>query len=84
MPRSPVCKLDRPFRTKIQERKEGLRKPCKIPLRDLRLISIGVAPQFIDRAKRLRWIVRIRGKRTVQNQSSRLKAPCCRCSSRRG
>jgi hypothetical protein len=52
-----VRKFDRPLRVGIQERKQGLGEPGKIPLRDRRLITISVAPQFIDRAKSGRRIV---------------------------
>ena len=52
-----VRKFDRPLRVGIQERKQGLGEPSEIPLRDRRLITISVAPQFIDRAKSGRRIV---------------------------
>src|ERR1700722_3602290 len=54
-----IRKLDRSVSVRIEERQQSLGEPCKIPLRDLHLIPVGVAPQFIDCAKRLRRIVRI-------------------------
>src|ERR1700722_10870590 len=54
-----IRKLNRSVSVRIQEWKKSLSESCKIPLRDLRLIPVGVAPQFIDCAKRLRRIVRI-------------------------
>src|ERR1700679_2603205 len=54
-----VRKFDRPLSVGIQERKQGLGEPGKIPLRDRRLITISVAPQFIDRAEDGRGIIRI-------------------------
>src|SRR5271157_1944249 len=52
-------KFDRPLWVGIQERKQGLGEPGEIPLRDGRLIGVGVAPKFIDRAEGSRGIVRI-------------------------
>jgi hypothetical protein len=46
-----VRKFDRQLRVGFQERKHGLGKSRKIPLRDGRLFTIGLTPQFIDRAK---------------------------------
>jgi hypothetical protein len=54
-----VRKFDRPLRVGIQERKQAFGDPGKIPLCDVRLIAIGVARQFIDRAEGGRRIVRV-------------------------
>src|SRR5271163_5189276 len=52
-------KFDRPLWVRIQERKQGLGEPGEIPLRNGRLIGVGVTPKFIDRAEGSRRIVRI-------------------------
>src|SRR3984957_18277691 len=54
-----VRKFDRPLSVGIQERKQGLGEPGKIRLRNGRLITVGVAPELIDRAEGGRRIVRI-------------------------
>src|ERR1700722_9746205 len=54
-----VRKFDRPLRVRIQKRNQGLGEPGKIPLRDRRLVTVGVTSQFIDRAKGSRRVVRI-------------------------
>src|SRR5580700_1400801 len=70
-----VRKLDRPLGVGIQERKEGLGEPGKIPFRNGRLITIGVTPKFIDRAEGGRRIVRIdEGARSKINGLSRKRS----------
>src|SRR5208283_5973306 len=54
-----IRKFDRPLWVGIHERKQGLGEPGKIPLRNGRLIGVGVATKFIDRAEGSRRIVRI-------------------------
>jgi hypothetical protein len=51
--------FDRPFSVRIHQRKQSLGEPGKIPLRNGRLIGVGVAPKFIDRAEGSRRIERI-------------------------
>jgi hypothetical protein len=68
-------KFDRPLWVGIHERKQGLGEPGKIPLRNGRLIGVGVAPKFIDRAEGCRRIVRIHeGARTKIDGLSRKRS----------
>ena len=75
--------FDRPLGVGVHDRKQGLGEPGEIPLRDGRLIGVGVAPKFIDRAKAVAGSyksMKAQGPKSIVF----LKAQYCRCSSRHG
>ena len=67
-----VGQCDRRRLLRMEHRQQCLRKPRDIPLRDLRLIAIGVAPVAVDRAEHRRRIIRLHeGTRPVIDRLAR-------------
>ena len=55
--RAPPWHLDGPIASAIEQRQQGLGEPGQVPLRDRRLVAVGVAAAVVDRAEHGRGIV---------------------------